>query len=273
MDAGIFIVAYCFAFFVIMAKTIISGIFGLFFRIWKQDKTNLGDDLLIESIYNSDKNSSNAKVEDKEINNHLITDLSRVSFKQYDQVVSDILNDKRITPEEEKSLYFSASYLKIPRIYADWIVKKYYRYKILWDIEHKKLLLNIKVDVPLASNEECRWFILAAYLEEYYEKYWTGGYQGLSIKVMNGIYYRAGGSRGKLEHEKKTQSHRGILYLTNQRVVFTSQTKSFEIYLARIINFQIFKDVVLFQDGKSNFVFQTGNTEILSVLIPRIIKK
>jgi hypothetical protein len=69
---------------------------------------------------------------------------------------------------------------------------------------------------------------------------WVGRSQGVSFRVMKGVNYRIGGSRGTFQQgeEVPTAIDTGTLTLTNQRIVFQGTRQTREWMFTKLIGFQ-----------------------------------
>ena len=92
------------------------------------------------------------------------------------------------------------------------------------------------------------------------EKEFVGRHGGFSFKVMKGVYYRTGQSRGKpIEHSYMDKVGIGQLIITNQNIIFYSQAKSVKIPFKKIVGLVPYSDGIEVQkDGATSkrMVFQ-----------------
>lgn len=70
--------------------------------------------------------------------------------------------------------------------------------------------------------------------------HYVGGYQGVSFKVVKGVRYHVGGSRGTYVQgeERPTPIDEGMLTITNQRVVFQGMKQAREWSYAKLLGIQ-----------------------------------
>jgi len=103
----------------------------------------------------------------------------------------------------------------------------------------------------------------------------TAGSQGVSIRVMKGVSYRVGASRGYITKEEQlVETSRGTLLITNQRLFLNPEgnTKPLSIPINKILSYKCYDDgVVLYKEGREKpFVFQVnqaGEAETIGVCL------
>ncbi len=84
---------------------------------------------------------------------------------------------------------------------------------------------------------------------------WTGGSQGVSLRVAKGVSYRVGASRGTFQQgaEVMTVTSRGTFYVSNVRCVFVGDKRTAEWPYAKLIGFSL--------EGDGNVVFNVSNRQ------------
>lgn len=125
--------------------------------------------------------------------------------------------------------------------------------------------------IILQKNEVCHYFTLA-YRNESKEEIigHTGGYGGVSVRVAKGVTLHSGGVQSQPIKQNVSHSYKGILYITNKRVVFVGlegSNKNFNIPYNKLISAIKYKDGVSFQlENKSYAItmeFSKGFNAIL----------
>lgn len=116
--------------------------------------------------------------------------------------------------------------------------------------------LPIIYGTPLnLSNDETCCYVDSAYT--FKDKILTTGYtgksRGMSIKLMDGLTYHTGGSGSQAIREKQRTTYYGFLYLTNKRVVYTSEKDSFDKPIEKITSIQEAKDGLVIQVGSNTY--------------------
>ena len=101
----------------------------------------------------------------------------------------------------------------------------------------------------------------------------VGGSRGVSVHVAKGLTLRAGAFKGhKVEHI--VVAARGHIVITNQRVIFAGDRKSFAVSLEKLINVTRYSDGFTFNDGsKSHNVLIPNVRErtIFTAILDRVI--
>ena len=104
----------------------------------------------------------------------------------------------------------------------------------------------------LQKGEIAHWEESANLLEEKVVKRgYVGGSQGASFRIMKGVTYRVGASKGQLVSETAVvPTSTGRLVITDRRVVFSGDKKSFNIKLDSILNLDMYTDGLNITDAK-----------------------
>ena len=170
----------------------------------------------------------------------------------FEGAVQRVLEDNLLTVDEEKALdrvkdYFGWSQDDLDRNGAYTNVAKG---AVLREVLQGKLPTNFKTDGPLPLNfqkdEQLVWgFGPVKYFEVRTRRSYAGGYQGMSIRVARGVYYRMGAFRGHpVDTTEMVQVDTGILVLTQKHLYFTGPLKSFRIRYDKIVSFSPYSDGV-----------------------------
>jgi hypothetical protein len=117
--------------------------------------------------------------------------------------------------------------------------------------------------VMLKSGERA-YGAIAATLKEVKTVGYSGRTSGISVRVAKGVTLRSGGIRGSAVKGMVSVAS-GELVITNQRVIFAGDMKSFEIPLDKLLNTTNFEHGFGFSDGKHTFLLKTddGKDQIL----------
>ena len=97
----------------------------------------------------------------------------------------------------------------------------------------------------------------------------------MSIKIMRGVYYRAGSMNVQpVRSEVLQHMGTGQLYLTNKRLIFVGANKATTIRYEKIVTMNPYSDgVELIKDaGKSpTITVATSNAELMNLMLARLI--
>ena len=134
---------------------------------------------------------------------------------------------------------------------------RYHRALAKWQTEHDELQKEIRFAmdkppaldgtsdlVPIMPHKgECLFLVAqgAALVEpKRLPGQWVGGYSGVSFRVMKGVSYHIGGSRGQYVPgpEIPTPTAVGTATITNQRITFQSGQQAREFHFSKLIGYQ-----------------------------------
>ena len=127
---------------------------------------------------------------------------------------------------------------------------------VLKDLQRGVLPQNNATNVPvlLSANETILWsYSNVAMYNEKIEKEYIGRRSGFSFKVMKGVYYHTGQSKGRpIERRSMNLDGQGTLYITNKNLYFYSNTKSAKVPFKKIISIIPYSDGIEVQkDGNA----------------------
>jgi len=160
-------------------------------------------------------------------------------------------------------------------------------YIYVWAIRTKGILP--KVDLNTGSlnivfkKDEIIHFATTCVLKEWRTVTlgYSGGSQGVSIRVMKGVTYRVGAHRGHLVKDQMyVEIARGVLVITNQRLLFVpvSGSKQINVSLNKIVSYQCFENgVELYVERREKgylFVFfNSSAVEIFGLCLGFLLEK
>ena len=106
--------------------------------------------------------------------------------------------------------------------------------------------ISIPIPFNFQKSEKTLWFFSDInYAEEVTSREYVGGSRGASIRVMKGVHYRIGASRGHIESRSQMQIvDNGMLAVTTKHIYFAGKTKGFRIPYEKIVSFQPFLDAI-----------------------------
>lgn len=121
---------------------------------------------------------------------------------------------------------------------------------VLRDVLQGKIPQNVNVSrnpgINLQKTEQLVWlFEDCAYLEDRVRRHYVGSSQGVSVRIMKGVYYRIGAFKGHpVERTERVEVDKGSLALTTKNVYFMGAAKSLRIPYDKIVSFQPYSDGV-----------------------------
>lgn len=184
-----------------------------------------------------------------------------------DKVAENFLKDGILSDSEQRQLdeyvkCFSVPINNLPIQYQNSQVEKLAQAAVLKDLQRGSITANpLPVPIVLGRNEAPLWIYAdVTYYQEKVEKEFVGRHGGFSFKVMKGVYYRIGQSKGKpVEHSYMDKVGVGQLFITNQNIIFYSQEKSIRIPFKKIVGLVPYSDgFEVHKDGSNSkrMVFQ-----------------
>jgi hypothetical protein len=122
-------------------------------------------------------------------------------------------------------------------------------------------LTPITVAGVLPQRNEQFYFTVAATLfaERTYREF-VGGSQGVSFRIMRGVYYRVGGMRGRSENKSVVEAaDKGMLSLSNRRLVFIGSGRTIDVPYHLIAGITPFSNGLQINlSNKKPLQFETG---------------
>jgi hypothetical protein len=108
--------------------------------------------------------------------------------------------------------------------------------------------------INLERNEQPIWlFNNVTYSTIRQRTQYVGASQGMSIRVMKGVYYRAGTFKGEpIRTEHLSKEGRGIFVITSHNVYFWSPMKAFKIPIKKIIAMQPYSNGIQLMRDAAN---------------------
>ncbi len=108
--------------------------------------------------------------------------------------------------------------------------------------------MTLSSDIPInfQKGEKVVWaFRDCRYLEDKVKRHYTGRSQGVSVRVMKGVYYRVGAFKGHpVDTTERTHVDTGLVVLTDRNIYFAGSRKSLRLPYSKIVSFEPFSDGV-----------------------------
>jgi hypothetical protein len=176
-------------------------------------------------------------------------ELRSLTLSAFELAIDKALADHLLTSEEEDRL---ASLLREFGLTTNDLVppsgERLIKGAILKDLDEGKVPVRVKIDghIPLnlARDEKLIWvFQGATFFTMRSKTTYHGRSQGVSIRLMKGVYYRVGDFKGEpIRVEYLSEEATGLLAVTNRAVYFYSPSKTFKIVAKKIIAVDAFSD-------------------------------
>lgn len=181
-------------------------------------------------------------------------------FYVLSKAATNFLKDGLISDHEQQKIDEYISYLSlpmnnIPAKYQDSDISKISQAAIIKGIQ-RGVVPQSRVAAPiiLGKNESVLWVYNGVEMyEEKVTKEWVGRSGGFSIKIIKGVYYRVGQTKGRpVEHSSMVRLGTGSLYVTNKNLIFNSPTKGVKIPYSKIIGLNPYSDGIEIQRDGAN---------------------
>ena len=182
---------------------------------------------------------------------HVVDDMSFLPFgdSYYDSVTliavgGHIPKSKRLAEFKER---FALSQGDLDKNGAfTKIVKAAVLRDVLSGIVPQRMSVDGHIPINFQKGEQVVWaFAGSKYLEDKTRRQFVGGSQGVSIRVMKGVYYRVGAFKGHaVEHTERVHIDTGWVVVTTKNIYFAGPRKSVRLPYAKIISFEPFSDGV-----------------------------
>jgi hypothetical protein len=130
--------------------------------------------------------------------------------------------------------------------------------EILRDLDEGRLPKRVKLEghlpIVLERDEDIIWiFNDVTFSIIRSQTHWAGRSQGVSIRIMKGVYYRAGASKGQpIQTQYLSEEGRGDLVIASRNLYFVSPMKSLRVPSKKIVAVQAYSDgIQITRDGVS----------------------
>ncbi len=124
--------------------------------------------------------------------------------------------------------------------------------------------------IVLSSGETCHFSERAILVTEKKRKRYEGRSNGFSFRVCRGVTYRTGRNRGVPVEETYTEKNKGLLYITNQRIIFVSDKNAFEKKLKNLTAITPYSNAIQFQFSSKTFTIMVPDGDAISSLVALI---
>ena len=119
-------------------------------------------------------------------------------------------------------------------------------------------LTEIKPRQALLKSGEKAYGSVFARLQEVQTVGYSGGSSGVSVRVAKGVTLRTGSMRAYAVKGAVIVAS-GEIVITDQRILFAGDRKSFDIPLESLLNVTSYSDGFGFHDNKKTYTFLTDN--------------
>ncbi|MGM9818127.1 MAG: hypothetical protein ACI30B_03995 [Paludibacteraceae bacterium] len=121
--------------------------------------------------------------------------------------------------------------------------------------------------IVLAKGENCHYVEMGAIITE--EKHFESKRDGASFRLFDGCYYHAGESRSDPVYEEIYT--KGILFITNKRVVFHAPKHSFDQKITKLTAVTPYTNAITMQFGSKIYTVLLQNGELAEKVLKMVI--
>jgi len=194
-----------------------------------------------------------ARITELEQANRISSDQRKpVLIRAWEKSVDGFLEDGILDASEEKRLVEFRDHFGLSQadLNSNGALTKTAKAGVLRDVLDGKIPERVSVDgslpVNLQKGEIVVWaFPNSKYLEDKTRRQFVGGSQGVSVRVMKGVYYRVGAFKGEaVESTERGHVDTGWVVVTTKNLYFAGPRKSLRVPYPKIVSFEPFSDGV-----------------------------
>jgi hypothetical protein len=190
-----------------------------------------------------------------------LSDLSRSSYQSADalklallqgwqEALDKILEDNVLSEDEERCLVETPGKFGITkeelRAVEGWprVVKAVVLRDVLAGRIQSRVTVNFAVPFNFQKGETLLWlFQNVRYGESRTRTQYVGSSQGVSIRIMRGVYYRVGAFKGeRVQSSELVMVDAGLLGITDKHLYFAGSTKGLRIPYRKVASFTPYSD-------------------------------
>ena len=188
------------------------------------------------------------------------SDISMTLVEGWSAAIDQFLADSVISEEEETRLTKFAEEFSLGQddLDFDGAYTRMVQGAALGEVLEGKIpsRINITGSVPfnLQKSESLVWlFQDVPYYEDVTRRERKGGYQGVSVRVMKGVYYNTGGFQSRSVERVSTElADEGLLGITTKHVYFAGPRKKFRVPYAKMVSIEPYADgIEIMRDAAS----------------------
>lgn len=185
----------------------------------------------------------------------------------YKAAFNAAMRDGDLSSEEMKALDDMRVALDIPEAMVEKTQNEIARLRMLSIIRGGELPEINAVGLVKKRGEIVHWAQPAGLIEnKVTRKKWEGGSSGVSIRLMRGVTWRVGATRGHFVPVEETlMTSVGWLLISNQRTIFRGDRKSFQFDLDQLLEYGFYQDgmrITPERGATQTLRFTDGNADV-----------
>lgn len=195
----------------------------------------------------------------------------------YHVALHAITADGAVTPEEDAELVRIQNYLGISRQDMDKTKVNLARLRLIAEIRAGNLPTAAVSGLVTQKGEQVHWVEAGSLLEErVVRRRYEGGSSGASFRIAKGASFRVGATRGTLVSDKAVVPvSTGDFIITNRRVIFRGDAKSFACKIEKLLDVSLFSDGIRITDqvGRPKTIrfSNAANADVVGMLIAHVV--
>lgn len=166
------------------------------------------------------------------------------------EAAAKLLDDSLLTEEEEERLALAKDrfILGPAQLDVDGMLTKVGKAAILRRVMSGEPTATVEIQpgfpINVQKGEQAAWcFHDVDYYEDRTRRQMVGGSQGMSVRLMKGVYYRVGAFKGEPVYSTSREKvDRGILLVTDKHLYFHGAAKSLRIPFKKVVSFTPYSD-------------------------------
>lgn len=187
-------------------------------------------------------------------------DVKRLLVSGWESALDEFLEDGVLDEEEENRIDLFQNFFQLTQEELDIrggltrAAKSAVIRELLEGNIPQRVEINGQLPINFLKNEQIVWvFRDSMLLEDKTRRKYVGSSQGISIRLMKGVYYRAGSFKGQpVEYSERIHVDTGWAVATNKNFYFAGQNKSLRIPYEKILTYEPFSDGIgIVKDGSN----------------------
>lgn len=210
---------------------------------------------------------------------HLTADEVReIGVHVLHDVAQRIKQDGLVTDHEVTVMHQIVQLTQVPSSHLGELMATLHLQRKMYEVSQGKLAPIIVTGINLQRGEQAYWHEpVTLYEERVVRREMVGRSQGVSIRIMRGVSYRIGGTRGQsMPVYADVPAASGDLILTDKRVIFKGDKKSVALAWDDVIGIDPYTNAITIHSGKSNqplrfFYRREGTAELVAQIASHLM--
>jgi hypothetical protein len=170
--------------------------------------------------------------------------------RQWEEGVEHFLSDGQLDADEERRLRQYHEQFQLTQTDLDKrgaytkFVKAGALRELLEGVIPKRVNIIGTLPINLQKGEQVVWvFSGSQYLEDKTRRQYVGRTQGVSVRILKGVYYRTGVFKGQaIDSTVRTHVDTGLVVVTDRNLYFAGQQKGVRVPYKKIVSFEPYSD-------------------------------